>query len=241
MRVLDLGCGSGRDLAAWGVTASDQVTGLDIDNTCLLLAKVRFCSRHYVRGAGERLPFVNESFDRIVSALALPYMDIPRALAEACRTLVPGGRLSLSLHPPSFTITELLHNALPKPVPTAFRLYVFANGLFFHITGRTLGFLRGRTESFQTQRGMRIALKRAGFVNVSFHRGTGRFGKTLIVEARRSEFSSPLPRFPLLEEQTRRQLAIAVGILLTQYPRTDCAQHAEELALRALSVRHRWR
>ena len=196
MQVLDLGCGSGRDLAEWGVTALDQVTGLDIENTRLLLAKVRFCSRHYVQGAGESLPFGNESFERIVSAVALPYMDIPKTLAEAYRTLVPGGRLSVSLHPPSFTITELLHNALPKPIPTAFRLYVFANGLFFHVTGRTLGFLRGRTESFQTQRGMRMALKSAGFVNISFRSGTGRFGKTFIVEARRSESKGALIALP---------------------------------------------
>lgn len=207
MRVLDLGCGAGRDLAAWGITASDQVTGLDIDNTCLFVAKVRFSRRHFVHGAGECLPFGNESFERIVSAVALSYMDIPRALAEACRTLVPGGRFSVSLHPPSFTITELLHNALPKPIPTAFRLYVFANGLFFHVTGRTLGFLTGRTESFQTQRGMRIALKRAGFANVSFRWGTGRVGKTFIVEARRSESRGTLTALPLLEKQTGRQLA----------------------------------
>lgn len=188
MRVLDLGCGSGRDLAAWGVTASDKVTGLDIDAARLSLAKARFSCRLYVQGAGECLPIENESFERIISAVALPYMNIPKALAEACRTLVPGGRLSLSLHPPTFTIRELLHNALPKPMATFFRLYVYANGLFFHVTGRTLRFLWGRTESFQTQRGMRLALNRAGFVNVSFRWGTGRAGKTFIVEARRSEY-----------------------------------------------------
>ena len=72
MRVLDLGCGSGRDLAKWGVSASDQVTGLDIEKTYLLLAKARFRNRVYVQGAGECLPFRNESFDRILSAIALP-------------------------------------------------------------------------------------------------------------------------------------------------------------------------
>jgi ubiquinone/menaquinone biosynthesis C-methylase UbiE len=186
VRVLDLGCGSGRDLARWGVSASDQVTGLDIEKTCLLLAKARFHNRTYVQGAGECLPFRNESFDRIVSAIALPYMNIPATLAEAFRTLVPGGRVSLSLHVPSFTVTELLHKALPRPIPSLFRLYVFANGLFFHLTGRTCGFLRSRTESFQTERGMRIALNRAGFVDVSFCRGTGPVGETFIVEATRS-------------------------------------------------------
>ena len=123
-------------------------------------------------------------------------MNIPKMLAEGCRTLVPGGRLSITLHTPSFTITELLHNAFPKPIATVFRLYVFANGLFFHVTGRTRGFLRDRTESFQTQRGMRIALNRAGFVDLSFRRGIGRFGETLIVEARRSESMGTLTALP---------------------------------------------
>ena len=192
MRVLDLGCGSGRDLARWGVTASDQVTGIDIAETRVRLARAQFCKRFYVQGAGECLPFRNESFHRIVSALALPYMNIPKTLAEAFRTLVPGGHLSLSLHLPSFTMTELLHNALPKPTSTVFRLYVLTNGLFFHVTGRTLGFLTGRTESFQTERGMRIALNRAGFVDLSFRRGIGPFGETFIAEARRSESRSTL-------------------------------------------------
>ena len=186
MRVLDLGCGSGCDLVSWGVTASDEITGIDIDRSRLPIAKMRFPNRTYLRAAGECLPFENESFDRVISSVALPYMNIQKTLAEVHRILVPGGGLSLSLHLPSFTMAELRHNAFPKPVPTLFRLYVMANGLLFHSTGTTVGFLRGRTESFQTERGMRVALIRAGFVNLSFGRATGPVGQTFIVEARKS-------------------------------------------------------
>jgi len=192
MRVLDLGCGSGRNLSAWGVTPSDQVTGIDVDHDCLATAKARFPNRTYLRGSGECLPFEDESFDRVVSSVALPYMRIQKALPEIRRVLVQGGGLSISLHPPSFTIDELLHNAFPKPVPTLFRLYVMANGLLFHCTGKTVGLLNGRTESFQTERGMRVALHRAGFVSLSFRRGTGPVGETFLVEARRSNGISPL-------------------------------------------------
>jgi ubiquinone/menaquinone biosynthesis C-methylase UbiE len=185
MRVLDLGCGSGLDLASWGVTATDEVTGLDIDDERLALAKIRFPNRTYQKGAGECLPFEKESFDRVISTVALPYMNIQKALAEIHRVLVPGGGLSVSLHLPSFTTGEFLHHALPKPVPTLFRLYVMANGLLFHCTGRTVGFFNGRTESFQTERGMRIALRRAGFGNLSFSRAMGPVGETFIVEARK--------------------------------------------------------
>lgn len=187
MRALDLGCGSGRDLASWGVTAADEVTGLDIDHRRLAIAKVQFSSRTYLQGAGECLPFEDESFDRVVSAVALPYMNIQKTLAEIHRVLLPGGGLSLSLHLPSFAMAELLHNAIPKLVPTVFRLYVMGNGLMFHCTGRTVGFANRRTESFQTERGMRVALNRAGFVNLSFSRATGPVGKTFVVEARKSK------------------------------------------------------
>jgi len=190
MRVLDLGCGPGRDLASWGVTASDEVTGLDIDGSSLAIAKVRYPNRAYLQGVGECLPFENESFDRVICGVALPYMNIPKALAEIYRSLVPGGGLSLSLHLPSFTMTELLHRALPKPVPTLFRLYVIANGSWFHCTGRTVGFLRGRPESFQTERGMRIALTRTGFVSLSFSRVPGPVGETFTVEAKKSKVAA---------------------------------------------------
>jgi ubiquinone/menaquinone biosynthesis C-methylase UbiE len=191
MRILDLGCGSGRDLVPWGVTNSDEVTGLDISEDRLAVARTCFPSRTYLQGAGECLPFEDESFDRVVSLLALPYMNIQKTLAEIHRVLVPGGGLLLRLHPPSFTMADFLHNAIPKPIPMLFHLYIMANGLLFHCTGRTVGCLMRRTESFQTERGMRVALNRAGFVNLSFSRGTGPVGATFIVEARKSKVIHP--------------------------------------------------
>lgn len=183
MRVLDLGCGVGRDLAGWGVTAGDRVTGIDIDEQRLLAAKHSFQQRIFLQGAGEHLPCPSASFDRVIAGVALPYMNIQKALAEVHRVLVPGGRLSVSLHLPSFVWAELVHNAFPRPVPTIYRLYVISNGLFFHVTGKTVGFMRGRTESFQTVRGMSLALRRAGFCDLSFRRGQGPAGDTFIVEA----------------------------------------------------------
>jgi ubiquinone/menaquinone biosynthesis C-methylase UbiE len=187
VRVLDVGCGSGQDLASWGVSASDEVTGLDINDSRLVTARMRFPNRTYLHGTGESLPFENASFDRAIFAVALPYMNIQKTLAEIHRVLVPGGGLSLSLHLPSFTIAELLHNAFPRPVPTLFRLYVLANGILFHCTGRTVGFVKGRTESFQTERGMRIALNRAGFIDFSFSRAPGLVTETFVVKARKSK------------------------------------------------------
>jgi ubiquinone/menaquinone biosynthesis C-methylase UbiE len=105
----------------------------------------------------------------------LPYMNIPRVLTELHRVLKPKGSLFLSLHSCRFTLRELATIALPKPIPTAYRLYVFGNGLWFHFTGRTLRFSAKRTESFQTERGMRKALTRAGYCDIRFTRTALRF------------------------------------------------------------------
>jgi len=188
LRILDLGCGPGRDLAPWGVMAADEVMGIDIDESSLVLARARFSDRTFLQGVGEHLPFEDESFDRVISGVAMPYMNIQKTLAEIYRILVPRGGVSLSLHLPRFTVHELLRRAIPKPVPTLFRLYVMMNGAWFHCTGRTIGFLRGRTESFQTERGMRLALSRAGFVDPSFSRATGPSGPTFVVEARKPQW-----------------------------------------------------
>ena len=187
MRILDLGCGWGQDLIRWGVSASDEVTGLDIDEGRLAVARERFPQRTYLRGVGESLPFANDCFDRVISSVALPYMNIQKALAEIHRVLVPGGSLSLSLHLPGFTLAELRHNAIPNAKATLFRLYVMANGVWFHCTGRTAVFL-GKTESFQTERGTRIALTRVGISDFCFTRTTGPMGERFLVEAKKSTF-----------------------------------------------------
>ena len=117
MRILDLGCGSGRDLHDWGVMPEDEVTGIDLEGTRLAAAERRFPDRTYLQAAGEQLPFPDEYFDRVIASVSMPYMRIPRVLSEIHRVLVSGGGLSASLHLPSFTVGELLHLSIPKPIP----------------------------------------------------------------------------------------------------------------------------
>jgi ubiquinone/menaquinone biosynthesis C-methylase UbiE len=176
-RVLDLGCGTGGHPARTDFLADDEVTGVDIDEGRLVEARRRFPQRTYQCARGESLPFPSASFDRVVSNVALPYMDIPKALAEVYRVLKPGGSVWLSFHPLRFTLDEF-RIAFPNPVATGFRMFVLFNGLYFHCTGRILR-VAGRSESFQTERGLRRALSRAGFINLIFSRPAGR----LIVEA----------------------------------------------------------
>ena len=80
---------------------------------------------------------------------------------------------------------------IPKPIPTLFRLYVIVDGIFFHVTGKTVEFPNGRTESFQTERGIRTALARAKFGNFAFQLGMGPVLETFHVEARKLEVDRP--------------------------------------------------
>lgn len=107
-------------------------------------------------------------------------MDIPKALAEMYRVLLPGGRLSLTLHRPSFTWRELKSCRSLKTI--LFRLYVLLNGIFFHFSGKTLAIpFTHRVESCQTKRGMKLALKRCGFVEIQF----GALDVRFLVEAQK--------------------------------------------------------
>jgi hypothetical protein len=92
--------------------------------------------------------------------------------------------LKATLHSPSFTWSEF-RQSFPKLKPSLFRAFVFLNGMVLHFFGDVISL--GRVvESCQTDRGMRIALRRAGFTAMTF-----RFeGRRFFMEARRDEAAS---------------------------------------------------
>jgi ubiquinone/menaquinone biosynthesis C-methylase UbiE len=178
MKTLDVGCGKGKDYT-WIDISSDDVTGLDPNRRTLAIARERFPERKFVGGRAESMPFPRNSFDRVVSNVAIPYTNIPAALSEIYRVLRPGGTFHASLHSFSFTWREF-GAAFPRPIPSLFRLMVMLSGCMFHVSGNVLP-LKRRTESFQTERGMRLAMKRAGFTDLRFVRNDT--GKRLFVHA----------------------------------------------------------
>jgi ubiquinone/menaquinone biosynthesis C-methylase UbiE len=177
MRILDLGCGTGKPLTYWNINPADEVVGVDIDRASVEAAANKYPARRFHVSSGEKMPFDADRFDRVICAYSLPYMNIPKALNEINRVLVPAGTLSLSLHPPRFTLLEL-RQAFPRPVATLYRLYVLMTGVLFHLTGWA------PVESFQTKRGMRIALRRAGFDVTEMRWERGKAGQQrFVVEA----------------------------------------------------------
>ena len=92
-RTLEVGCGEGRvtrDLAARG----HRVTSLDASPTLLRAAAEADPGGAYVLGAAEALPFADASFDLVVAYnVLMDVADMPAAVGEVARVLVPGGSL----------------------------------------------------------------------------------------------------------------------------------------------------
>ncbi len=161
MRVLDLGCGAGLTPQKLNLPADWEIVGVDTSYQALRKARESFPNRSFICAKAESLPFRGSQFECVISNVALPYTNIPNSLAEANRVLAVGGTLLASLHNVRFTLAEL-RQALPRLRASVYRAWVLLNGIIFHLFGRVFG------ESFQTERGMRLALKRAGFAGVAF-------------------------------------------------------------------------
>lgn len=96
-RVLDLGCGTGRNLPLYGPGV--RAVGLDPCHETLRKARRRSPCVPLVRGRAEALPFRDGAFDTVVSGLVFCSVgDVPRGLAEVKRVLKPGGALRMLEH-----------------------------------------------------------------------------------------------------------------------------------------------
>jgi len=97
---LDLGCGEGRlprDLGERGY----RVVGLDVTPALVDLAREADPGGEYVLGDAAALPFEDASFDLVLAFMSLMDMDDPaRAILEAARVLVRGGRFCVALEHP---------------------------------------------------------------------------------------------------------------------------------------------
>lgn len=97
-RMLDLGCGAGRDLA-WFQERREQVYGADFSSGMLRQAR-QVTQALLVQADMRRLCYASGSFGglRCIAALLhLPKADAPAAVAEMARVLVPGGFLHITM------------------------------------------------------------------------------------------------------------------------------------------------
>lgn len=93
--VLDVACGTGYLSGTAKSRGSDDVTGLDMTEAMLDVARANYPQVKFVQGRSEELPFPDNTFESVYICTALVYfVDIPRALREIYRVLKPGGFLA---------------------------------------------------------------------------------------------------------------------------------------------------
>jgi malonyl-CoA O-methyltransferase len=110
LRVLDLGCGTGRH-ALWLAAAGAGVTAVDFSGGMLAEARrkpgadeVRFLAHDL----HEPLPFADGAFELVVSGLVLEHLrDLGGFFREARRVLQPGGRAVLSAMHPAMLLRDV--------------------------------------------------------------------------------------------------------------------------------------
>lgn len=111
--VLDLACGTGELALAIAQKEGVQVTGLDLSEGMLEVARRRTQGKAItlIHGDAQQLPLPDSSFDATTIAFGIRNVpDVPAALAEMHRVLRPGGRtfiLEFSL--PANRIVRALH------------------------------------------------------------------------------------------------------------------------------------
>jgi SAM-dependent methyltransferase len=96
-RVLEVGCGTGRNLPRYPQGA--EVIGIDPDLAALRRARGRAPEVPLVAARAEALPFRADAFEVVVSSLTFCSVDDPqRGLAEVRRVLKPEGELRMLEH-----------------------------------------------------------------------------------------------------------------------------------------------
>lgn len=167
--VLDVGCGIGQSLVAREFQACGKRAGVDIDSAAVEYGKGRFPELDLQVASVEDLPFPDASFDLVMSRVALPYTNMPRALRECRRVLRPGGSFWAMLHPRAVEQVRLrlaLKSGNLKTILDS--AYVYANSLIVNTVGKSIARpWNGKHESFQTRRGMKKLLSVAGFSDIN--------------------------------------------------------------------------
>ncbi len=97
-KVLDLGCGTGRNMQ-WLKTSACSVVGMDLSHAMLSYAASK--GNQVIMGNAINLPFKDQTFDLVYSFKVLPHVvEIGRAIAEITRVLKPKGIALLEFYNP---------------------------------------------------------------------------------------------------------------------------------------------
>ncbi len=132
-RVLDVGCGFGKNLETMRAKGIDAV-GVDPDseglNYCLTLGFNAQCAY------AERLPFPAASFDGLILDGVLQFTDPLKGLSEAHRVLLPGGKVKLAVQGIGYALYVVQTR---RGIGRLFGFRMILSTLWHKITGQRIG------------------------------------------------------------------------------------------------------
>lgn len=106
-RVLDVACGTG-NASALAAAAGSTVTGVDLAERLLGVARTRVPEGTFLTGDAAALPLPEDAFDVAVSVFGVIFAEPGEAAAAELRRVVrPGGRIALATWLPEGTIFEV--------------------------------------------------------------------------------------------------------------------------------------
>ena len=95
LSILDVACGTG-DLTLDLLRRGHRVTGVDLSEQMLALARQKASPARFQLADAEALPFADASFDAVTCAFGIRnFVHLEKGLDEMLRVLKPGGRLVL--------------------------------------------------------------------------------------------------------------------------------------------------
>ena len=96
-KILDVGCGTGVTMEYLQDTCGLQAVGVDVSLVRLEQGRKRLPYLQFIQAAGESLPFVDVSFDGVITECSLSVMqDAGTVITEISRILIPGGKLAIT-------------------------------------------------------------------------------------------------------------------------------------------------
>lgn len=129
--VLDVGCGTGvaARAAAVRVGPSGSVTGVDINEGMLAVARQTDATITWDHGPAEDLPYGDGLFDAVISQFALMFfIDPDSAIEEMVRVSLSGGQIAVAVwasleRTPGYTaMAKLLHRLFGQEAAEALRV-----------------------------------------------------------------------------------------------------------------------
>jgi ubiquinone/menaquinone biosynthesis methyltransferase len=160
-RALDLACGTG-DIAFEVAAAGARVVGLDITQRMVEIARRKSqlpgARASFLTGDMMALPFGRDAFDVVTTGYGLRNVpQLPAALGEIHRVLVPGGRmLSLDFNRPSNPIVRAVYLSYLTVVGSAL-------GLLLHRDPDTYRYIPHSIRHYPGAAGVSALVRAAGF------------------------------------------------------------------------------